>query len=78
MRKIVDIYAAKCGKRLHGFDPLKFTLVMEMRNFQASDLYRSRATDWKGVFSQRVATLSGARALEKKIKGRGAKRYLTD
>jgi len=38
--------------------------------------WTSRAPDWKIVWSQKTSTTDEARAMEKKIKARGAKRFL--
>ncbi len=48
------------------------------RHLSAHKGFTARAKDWKVVFTELVSTKSEAAALEKRIKNRGAKRFLAD
>ncbi len=56
----------------------KFTAKRERQHRRGQSSWTSRADDWQRVWWADVADSSAARALEKKIKGRGARRFLQD
>ena len=56
----------------------KFTAKRERQHRKGQSPWTSSANDWEIVWRTEVTSSSEARALEKKIKGRGAKRFLAD
>lgn len=54
----------------------KFTDKRERQHRKGQTRWTSLADDWQTVWRMEVADSYEARALEKKIKSRGAKRYL--
>jgi putative endonuclease len=59
------------GMSQNGFQRLK-------QHIRGESIWTSKANDWVLVWSREVADTTEARALEKKIKARGASRFLND
>ena len=53
-------------------------LRRKREHLRGQSRWTSRAKDWREVWSTQVAAVRDARALEKRIKGRGAGRFLQD
>ena len=62
---------------LSPFFCLRFIFFMKY-NKKGQTLWTSRADDWKKVWSKEFDSSLDARVMEKKIKARGAKRFLCE
>lgn len=70
------IYSPSIRKFYVGISKYQGKRIRQHSHGQTS--WTSRATDWQEQWRTDVGSVSEARALEKKIKQRGARRYLLD
>ena len=71
------LYSEKLSKFYTGFTS---TSMQQRMSFHLSDHkgFTSKAKDWRVIYTEQKTEKSEAMILEKKIKKRGAKRYLED
>jgi putative endonuclease len=70
------LFSESLGKYYVG-QSLKHTIRLTQHN-RGQSHWTSRASDWKEVFNVLVDSRVQARELEKRIKARGAKRFIAD
>ncbi len=70
------LYSELLKRYYTGFS--KFTKKRLYQHRKRQNDWTSRASDWKEVFSIKVESTSEARMFERKIKKRGAARFLAD
>ena len=69
------LYSPTLKKHYTGFS--KFTIKRQRQHNKTQTSWTSKASDWEKVWTIQVSSIKKARDLEKKIKGQGAKRFLT-
>ncbi|MFC1497691.1 GIY-YIG nuclease family protein [Verrucomicrobiota bacterium] len=70
------LYSASSNLYYSGFS--KYRGKRQRQHRAKGNNWASRINDWKEVYCQKEETREKARQLEKKIKARGAKRFLSD
>ena len=70
------VFSPSLGKYYTGIS--KFRKKRSRQHQSEKRSWTSRASDWAQVFSQDFSSYAEARAFERKIKARGARRYLED
>lgn len=76
MYHVYVLYSPSLGRFYVGMS--EFTAKRERQHRKGQSTWTSRADDWERVWQTEVADSSEARALEKQIKARGARRHLQD
>ena len=71
------LYSEEIGRYYVGYTSVAMEARLR-RHMSGHSGYTGRAKDWKVVFEQTFTEKSEATALERKIKKRGAKRFLAD
>ncbi len=74
--KVYILYSRSLGRYYVGFTGREEVRIEEHNS--GKSYWSGRADDWVEVYSDHVATAAEARSLEKRIKSRGAARFLSN
>ncbi|NNJ70959.1 MAG: GIY-YIG nuclease family protein [Kiritimatiellales bacterium] len=76
MLEVYILYSESLAKYYVGFSNSASSRLRQHR--KEKNHWTARADDWELIWKQAVDSTAAARVLEKKIKSRGAKRFLED